>query len=163
LKKLKAQQIVEFMLAAPVLIMFFAVLTEFAFAFNANLVFTNAVKSSVSSYISTITADADKNDYQTAVRNYILNDMRKNKVPNLNSLETKLIKVGDYTAVVGSYTYKPGFTFSFLPALKQIKMNTVSIFPFSEIDLSGYENGISTSELNNIQPITETTPEGAAE
>ena len=50
MKKLKAQQITEFMLAVPLLIAFFVILTEFAFAFNTQLVLSNTLKSSVSSY-----------------------------------------------------------------------------------------------------------------
>ena len=152
MKRLKAQQITEFMLAAPLLILFFAVLTEFAFAFNANLVFENAIKSSISAYLSAISYDAEKSDYENAVKNYITDDLTKNKLPNLASLKVELINVGEYPAVVGEYIYKPGFSFAYLPALKKIKMNTASVFPLTTFDLSGYENGITTEELNLIQP-----------
>lgn len=154
MKKLKAQQITEFMLAVPLLIIFFAVLTEFAFTFNANLIFTNAVKSSVLAYINTFSSDAQSDDFKTAVKNYIRSDMENNRIPNINSLKIELITVGENPVVIGSYTYNPGFTFSFLPALRRINMNTAAVFPIETADLTGYENGISTSELDLISPPT---------
>ncbi len=152
MKKLKSQQITEFMLAAPLLIIFFAVLTEFAFALNANLVFTNAIKSSVIAYISTISSDTNKTEMENAIKDYVKSDMQKNKIPNLSSLNVSLINVGDNPAVIGNYTYKPGFTFAFLPALKNINMSAITLFPITAIDFTGYENAISTEELNSIQP-----------
>lgn len=163
MKKLKAQQITEFMLATPLLIIFFAVLTEFAFAFNANLVFTNAVKSSILAYINTISADAQSNDFETAIKDYIRSDMENNRIPNLDSLNVELITVGENPTVIGSYTYNPGFTFSFLPALKRINMNASAVFPINTDDLTGYENGISTDELNLISPAATEEEEGGDE
>lgn len=152
MRRLKAQQIVEFMLAAPLLILFFAILTEFAYSFNIHLVLSNAVKSSVSAYLNTIKADSTEDDYKYAVNNYILNDLQKNKIPNAGSTVTQVITVDKYPAVVGSYTYNPGFGFAFLPALRTIHMDTITVFPFEVPDTSGYENGISTDELDTIQP-----------
>lgn len=162
MKKLKAQQITEFMLAAPLLIIFFAVLTEFAFAFNANLIFTNAVKSSILAYINAISSDVQNVDFENAVNDYIQAEMQNNNISNLESLNVKLITVGENPAVIGSYTYQPGFTFSFLPALKSIHMNAISIFPIKKTDLSGYKNGISTNEIDLIQPSTENINEEEA-
>jgi len=152
LKKLKAQQITEFMLAAPLLILFFVVLTEFAFAFNSNLVFSNAVKSSSLSYLSTITYETSKEDFESAINNYIKDDMQKNKLPNLDSLEASVITTDGHPTVVASYTYKPDFNFAYLPALKQIHMTEATVFPFTIPDLSGYQNGLTTEELNLIKP-----------
>lgn len=163
MRKLKAQQITEFMLAAPLLIIFFAVLTEFAFAFNANLVFTNAVKSGIYAYMNNIYSDAQSADFETAVKDYVKDDMQRSHIPNLNSLDVQLITVGKNPAVIGSYTYHPGFTFSFLPALKNINMNTVSVFPVQIQDLKGYEDGISTTELDLIQPAAADTDAGGTE
>lgn len=157
MKKLQAQQITEFMLAAPLLIAFFVILTEFAFAFNAHLVFSNAIKSSISAYLSASAADSTDYDYENAVKTYILADMKKNKITNLNSLDIKLITVDDYPVVIGSYTYKPGFSFAFLPALKNIQMNSASVFPIQKPQIGTYKNGFSTNELNKIQP--QTTPD----
>lgn len=152
MRKLKAQQITEFMLATPLLIIFFVVLTEFAFAFNSHLVFTSALKSSISAYINNIRVDSTDTDFQNAISNYVLTDMQNNRIPNLNTLETQLITTGENPVVVGSYTYNPDFHFAFLPALKNISMKTSSVFPIKKQSFSGYNNGISTDELNLIQP-----------
>ena len=105
MKKLQAQQITEFMLAAPLLIAFFIILTEFAFAFNAHLVFSNAIKSSISAYLSASAADSTDYDYENAVKTYILADMKKNKITNLmNSASVFPIQKPQ----IG--TYKNGFS-----------------------------------------------------
>lgn len=151
MKKYRAQQITEFMLAVPLLIAFFAILTEFAFAINTQLVLTNTLKSSVSVYgykMSEINRDYK---YPTGkdVENFVEDNMSKMKLDK-NLLDVSFITVDKNPVVVASYTYKPGFTFSFLPALREIKMSSVSVFPYAIRDFSGYESGINpvSSEIN---------------
>ncbi|MBQ2870496.1 hypothetical protein IJE86_02215 [bacterium] len=148
MRKLKAQQITEFMLAAPLLIMFFVVLTEYAFAFNSNIVFTNALKSSISAYINLIDTDKTTADYQEAITNYVRTDMQNNRIPNVASLNVNLINVNNTPVVIGSYTYRPGFTFVFLPALREIRMQSASVFSIPIQNFNGYQTGISTAQLN---------------
>ncbi len=152
MKKLKAQQITEFMLAAPLLVIFLIILTEFAFGLNANLVLASAVKSSVSAYIAAINTDSEKQDFEDAVKNYIKIDVEKNNLPNRSSLQTRLITVGDYPAVISTYTYTPGFNYAFLPALREINMGSASVFPLKAPKLEGYEEAISTEELDALVP-----------
>ena len=91
MKKFCAQQITEFMLAIPLLIAFFAILTEFAFAINAQLVLSNTLKSSVAAYgykMSEINRDYK---YPTGkdVENFVKDNMSKMKLevlPQIRSL-----------------------------------------------------------------------------
>ena len=152
MKKLQAQQITEFMLAIPLLIAFFAVLTEFAFAINTQLILTNTLKSSVSVYgykMSEINRDYS---YPTGddVKQHIIDNM-KNMGLDSSQLDVDFITVDENPVVMASYTYKPGFTFSFLPALRTIKMSAITVFPYTFRDFSGYKKGInpSSSEINN--------------
>ena len=152
MKKIKAQQITEFMLTAPLLIMFFVVLTEFAFAFNTYVVLNNALKSSVGECMKLIDRNASYSDFNGYVNNYVYNDMKNNKIPNLESLDVNLVKVGSTYVAVGNYTYEPGLTFHFLPALRTIKMQSAAVFSIPVQDFSEYDSGITTEVLNTIQP-----------
>lgn len=152
MRKLNAQQITEFMLAAPLLVIFFIVLTEFAFAFNANLTLNNAVSSSSSAIISAINTENEKSDFENAVQTYILTDLQNNNIPNTGTVNTSFLTVKNYPAVIAAYTYKPGFNYAFLPALRSINMISTSVFPFQIPNTEGYNNGISTEELDLLGP-----------
>ena len=161
MKKLKAQQITEFMLAVPLLIAFFVILTEFALAFNTQLVLSNTLKSSVSSYGYKM-SDVNRNySYPTGndIKAYVIENLKEMKLDE-SKLNVQFITIEENPVIVASYTYKPGFTFSFLPALREIKMSSVSVFPYAIKDFSGYESGINpeSSEINqdisyDFQPI----------
>ncbi len=161
MKKYKAQQITEFMLAIPLLIAFFAILTEFAFAINTQLVLANTLKSSVAAYgykMSEINRDY-KYPSGNDVENFISENMEKMKL-DVSKLDVKFMNVDKHPVVVASYTYKPGFTFSFLPALREIKMSAVAVYPYTKRNFSGYDDGINPdkSEINykksyDFQPI----------
>ena len=154
MKKLKSQMITEFMIAAPLLILFFIVLTEFSFALNAAAVFQNSVKSSISAYLQGIAVEKKKSDYEKMVRDYVISDMQNNKLPNTDSITVNLLTVDNYPVVAGEYTYKPGFTFAFLPALRTIKIQTASVFPFPLLDLSGYQSSKAKTDagVNSLTP-----------
>lgn len=152
MKKKNAQQIMEFILVLPLLIIFFVILTEFAFAFNANLVLTTATKSAIYAYLENISTDSEKIFFESAIEEHIKNELKNNGLPNLQSLETNLITVETYPTIITKYTYNPNFKVVFLPALKNINMSAVSILPFKGLDLTGYENALSTAQVEMIQP-----------
>lgn len=151
MKKFCAQQITEFMLAIPLLIAFFAILTEFAFAINAQLVLSNTLKSSVAAYgykMSEINREY-KYPKGSDVENFVKESMKGMKFDE-SLLDVKFLSVDKNPVVVASYTYKPGFTFSFLPALREIKMSAVAVYPYTKRNFSGYDDGINPnkSEIN---------------
>ncbi len=151
MKKKNAQQIMEFILVLPLLIIFFVILTEFAFAFNANLVLTNATKSAAFAYLENISTDSEKETFDQAIESYIKEELKNNKIPNLNSLETNLITIETYPTIITKYTYNPDFKFVFLPALKNLNMSAVTVLPFKGLDLTGYENALSAAQVEMIQ------------
>jgi len=152
LKKFRSQQITEFMLVVPILIAFFAVLTEFAFAINTQLVLTNTLKSSIAAYPYKV-SQLNREFYYPSdgeIVSYITEELRKMKL-DTNELSVKVITVDKNPVVVAEYKYKTGFTFSFLPALKNINMSSIAVFPYSKRSFKGYEDGInpSTSSIND--------------
>ena len=152
MKKLKAQQITEFMLAIPLLIIFFAVLTEFAFAINSQLILTNTLKSSVSAYGYKMSEISREYSYPTGeeVKLHVVDNLVKMGFDE-SEVEVDFIRVDGTPVVIAKYTYKPGFTFSFLPALRTIKMSAVTVFPQTNRAFSGYERGINpeVSDFNS--------------
>ena len=161
MKTLKAQQITEFMLAVPLLIAFFVILTEFAFAFNTQLVLSNTLKSSVSSYGYKM-SDVNRNySYPNGndIKAYVIENLKAMKLDE-SKLDVQFITIEENPVVVASYEYKPDFTFVFLPALKTINMSAVAVFPYTFRDFDGYDRGINpaSSEINykksyDYQPI----------
>lgn len=147
MKKILAQQITEFMLAVPLLIVFFVILTEFAFAFNTQLVLANTLKSSVSAYgykmselnRNYVYPDGDE------VKTYVIENLKAMKLDE-SKLNVDFMTVDDKPVVVASYEYIPAFTFTFLPALKPINMSAVAVFPYSFNSFNGYNNGINPEE-----------------
>lgn len=151
MKKLKAQQITEFMLAVPILIAFFAILTEFAFALNSQLVLSNALKSSIAAYPYKISQIDREFSYPSddEIKAYIEEELKKMKLEQ-NRLSITLLSVNQTPVVLANYEHKTGFTFSFLPALKSINMSAIAVFPYTHRNISGYDNGINpaTSGIN---------------
>lgn len=135
MKKYKAQQIIEFLLAAPLMIIIFAVLTEFAFALNTQFVLTNTLKSSVSAYNYKMEDIANGYEYPNGdkVKAYIKDNLKAALGDSFDEslLSIQFIRVEDNHVVSAEYTYKPGFTFSFFPALREIKMSSVAVFPYT--------------------------------
>ena len=135
MKKLKAQQITEFLLAVPLLVIFFVILTEFAFGLNSYLVLNNSVKAGVDGYLNALNIDSSTSSLETIVRNSVAQSFTDNNIPDTSTLETRLIKV----------------SYQFLPALKTIKMNASAVIPIKEPIFTGYENGISSDNLDLIR------------
>lgn len=161
MKELKAQQITEFMLAVPLLIIFFVILTEFAFAFNTQLVLANTLKSSVAAYgykMSDINRDYV---YPTVndIEEYVKDSLSTMNI-DASKVDVQLITVDENPVVIATYTYTPGFIFPLLSALKEIGMSATAVFPYTIKSFTGYSSGInpSKSEINykksyDYQPI----------
>ena len=155
MRKLKAQQITEFLLAVPLLVIFFVILTEFSFGLNSYLVLNNSVKAGVVGYLNALNIDSSTSSLETIVRNSVAQSFADNNIPDTSTLETRLIKVSEYPVIISSYEYKPGFNYQFLPALKTIKMNASAVIPIKEPIFTGYENGISSDDLDLIRITSE--------
>ena len=57
MKKVKAQELVEFLVVAPFFIIIFGIMTEYAFAMHSRYLLTNGLKTSVGNIYSNIQAD----------------------------------------------------------------------------------------------------------
>lgn len=114
-KSKQAQQLIEFMLVAPFMIIILGILTEYAYAFNINMTLNQGLKTVASSIYSEI----DPGMNTTAIRNQVKTNLEtyldKNNAPTKDGSGNSLLSVGytiiGQTAVFNAtYTYTPAFT-----------------------------------------------------
>lgn len=107
----KAQHLVEFLLAVPILVIFLVFLTEFAYALNANLALHSALKGAVSFLGENVVPDRDTKKTESIIKGYLVTSLEDSKLPYTDSLKVYLVKIDDYnSAIFAGYTYKPVFT-----------------------------------------------------
>lgn len=155
-KKKFAQQLVEFLLVAPFLVIILGILTEYSYALNCNTTLNEGltqVTSSIYSKITpTMTGDDIKNKVTADLRAYLV----ANNVPTKaeNTLTVARTMVGESAVFVANYKYVSAFTlpnvfFYFLPA--SFNFQAVSIIPKAFIEGNiGYNGGINSTDLDGI-------------
>lgn len=112
----KAQQLVEFVLILPVLLMVLVVIIETGFAINARITLSEAVKMSMAE----VSQLAGQTGNETNKTNYIKNQLNTDLISYFNShnipyANTMNVKIGNVTGtnlalVSASYNYSPTFT-----------------------------------------------------
>lgn len=157
MRKLKAQQVTEFLIAAPILLAFFVMLTEFAFALNAHLTLTNALKSSAAAYYSALVQNKDP---KTAIFNKIQTSLAASNMPNTDTLKVEFMSVDSTPVIISTYTYKPDFAFFLLPVLKDMNFSSVVALPSKTLDVSGYSSGFSDGDLETVYYFVNPLPSG---
>lgn len=157
-KNRKAQQLVEFLLVAPFIVIFLGVLTEYAYALNCNLTLSQGLKQ----VTSTIYREIVPNISDSNIRNYVISELT-------NYLQTNNVPVGGaYSLDVGyypgasttknavfiaSYDYTPAFTlpnvfFHIMP--EKFTFRATSSVPAAFLSSNAYDSTISSTKLDGI-------------
>lgn len=174
-KKKVAQQLVEFLLVVPFMVIILGILTEYAYALNINLTIAQAIKTATSAgymakddagvdhYFGTysqIGPQADKAASQKFIVDKVtagfIQYLKDNNVPTKieNNISVKPLTVGSTTIFVAGYTYIPAFTlpnvfFRILP--DKFDFSAASTVPSAFLgDNSAYVGGYDTNDLNRI-------------
>lgn len=137
LKKKTSQQLVEFLLVVPFMVIILGILVEYAYALNINMTLTQGLKAITSSYCSDdgsgtnkcygiydkISPNTGAAEIQTLMNQGFKQYLKDNNVPTNpeNNISVKyLTATGETTIFYAKYTYIPAFTlpnvyFKFLP------------------------------------------------
>lgn len=155
-KKNKAQQLVEFLLIAPFLVITLGILTEYAYALNINMTLNNGLKTVTSSIYSQITPITQTQSSIVAnTKADFIKYLQDNNVPTNaeNNIQVGCAISGQTAVFMVSYTYIPAFTlpniyFKFLPE-KFIFFTTAAV-PVAFLQNNNYSEGIDSATLDGI-------------
>lgn len=129
-RKKNSQQLVEFLLVAPFMVIILGILTEYAYALNINLTMTQALKNvTSSSYCSGSVSGSDcfgiysnikpednkdttDSNILTLVENGFIQYLKDNNVPadDQNNIDVGFAREGQTVVFMAAYTYIPAFT-----------------------------------------------------
>lgn len=176
-KKKHSQQLVEFLLVVPFMVIILGILTEYAYALNVNLTIAQAIKTATSAgymvkgadgtdhYLGTYSQIGPQNS-ATDSRKFIVDKVTAgfiqylidNNVPHTteNNISVNALTIGSTTIFVASYTYVPAFTlpnvfFKILP--DKFDFSAAAAVPTAFLgDNSAYvgSNAYDTNDLNQI-------------
>jgi hypothetical protein len=109
-KNKNAQQVVEFALVIPVLIIIFLFIVEIGFTLNAKLILSEAVKLSIAKTGQMV--GESEADIKTAIENSIKAYVAEQNLPNSNLITVEITdSAPDNTTLIKvNYTYKPIFS-----------------------------------------------------
>lgn len=161
-KKLKAQQLVEFLLIAPFIVIFLGILTEYAYALNVNMTLCNGLKTVTSSVYSQIAPNTQTpSSITTTVKNNFIQYLADNNVPVTaeNNIQVGCAISGQTAVFMANYTYIPAFTlpnvyFKFLP--EKFNFFATSAVPVAFLGNNNYSAaGYSSADLDGIWGATD--------
>lgn len=151
----KAQQLVEFLLVAPFLIIILGILTEYAYALNINMTLSKGLKAVSSTIYSEIRPSMTKSDIETLISGYLLDYLDENSVPTLseNNVHVTYEKTDKAAIFMASYTYLPAFTlpnmwFKFVP--DQFDFFSTAAVPVALVGANNYDATINSEKLDKI-------------
>lgn len=104
----KAQQLAEFLLVAPLLMIFILILVEFSFALNARITLAEAVKNSVFKAKQNVYSNTLISEIQSYIQTYLSD----HNIPNSDSATVSAVVVDDNTMILAHYSYIPVFKLS---------------------------------------------------
>lgn len=156
LKKKPAQQLIEFLLVAPFVVIILGVLTEYAYALNVNMTLTEGLKTATSSLYSELRPNMPATDIKTMVEENLISYLSANNVPlkESNTIRVGYATVGDNTVFMASYKYIPAFTlpniyFHILP--EEFNFFATSLVPSAFLNgNSAYASGVDSLTLDGI-------------
>jgi hypothetical protein len=163
-KMLKSQQLVEFLLVVPFIIIILGIVTEYAYALNIDMTLTQGLKDVTSSIYSEIKPGLNPSDIADIVESDLKTYLSNNNVPvkAANNISVKYLPVGgDTSSSVGhvaifmaSYTYIPAFSlpnvyFKFLPD-KFNFLASVAVPGAFLVSNSNYVSGVDSTTLDMV-------------
>lgn len=154
-KHKKSQQLVEFLLVAPFLIIILGVLTEYAYALNINMTLTQGLKTVTSSIYSEIKPEMSGSDIEKNVLSELTDYMKNNNAPvkSENKLQVGYVLEGQTAIFMAHYTYIPAFTlpnvyFRIMP--DQFDFLTTSSVPSAFVNPNNYDSSLNSQKLDGI-------------
>jgi len=165
-----AQQLVEFMLVVPFMIMIFGILLEYAYALSINLTLAQGVNTVASSIYRDIKPNMTRADIDAIVLSKVTDFMRENRAPinSENGLDVQSAIVGNNAFFLATYTYVPAFNMPilniyFMPKefhFKAAAMVPASFLNVNDYSLSGhYVDKITSDNLTNFWGDVGTNPD----
>lgn len=154
--KRKAQQLIEFLLIAPFLIMLLGLLTEYAYALNVNMTLAQGVKMATSSIYKKIKPNMSANEIRNQALADLTDYMKSNNVPaaSYENVTLAYTQVDSTTVFIASCPYYSAFTlpnvfFNLIPT--QFNFTASASVPTAFLSSnSGYNSGISSTELDQV-------------
>lgn len=155
-KRRFAQQLIEFLLVAPFIVIFLGLLTEYAYALNVNMTLTDGLKTATASIYSQIEPNMTADAIKTLVQDNLTSYLQANNVPTKgeNAITVGYATVGDNAVFIASYKYIPAFTlpniyFHIMP--DEFNFLATSLIPSAFLDgNSGYATGIDSLALDAV-------------
>lgn len=155
MKKLRAQQLIEFLLVVPFMVIILGIITEYAYALNVNLSLYTGIRSVTSTIYSEIKPNMTKADIQDFVKERLENYLVANNIPlsAANDLKINVVMTDDYAAFIVNYTYLSAFTlpnvyFHVLPS--QFEFSAVAVVPSGFLKPNKYPSDINSLTLDKI-------------
>lgn len=153
--KKKAQQLIEFLLVVPFMIIILGILTEYAYALNVNMTLSEGLKTATSSIYGDIKPGMPNTYLRNLVKNNLIFYLNKNNAPTNaeNNIEVNYIIVGETAIFMAQYTYIPAFTlpnvyFNFLP--EEFNFLATVAVPAAFLSENNYNSAISSTVLDKI-------------
>lgn len=157
IKNKKAQELIEFLLIVPFMIVILGIVTEYAYAFNINMTLSEGLKTAAASVYSQISSTTTKSGIESLVKTNLETYLSNNNVPldkTENNLTVSSVIVSDQTAIfMASYTYIPAFTLPnpFLIVFPQrFNFLATTSVPTAFLSTNNYNNSIDSITLDKI-------------
>jgi hypothetical protein len=118
MKKLSAQQLIEFLLIAPFLIIILGIVTEYAYALNIDMTLSQGLKDATANIYASVNPSLDANGIKdqvlTDLTTYLSNNNVPTKAANGLTIDYALVtgdsNVGEVAIFTASYKYIPAFS-----------------------------------------------------
>jgi len=155
LKSKPAQQLVEFLLVAPFIIIIFGLLTEYAYALNTYMTVQEGLKTVTSQLYSQIKPNTSISDIRALVKADLTNYLAENKVPTNteNEIDVGYTVEGNSAIFFAGYKYIPAFTlpnvyFKLIP--DEFNFLATAVVPTAFLGANSYNNSIKSKDLDGI-------------
>lgn len=150
-----AQQLVEFLLIVPFMMIIFGILTEYAYALNTYMTVQEGLKTVTSQLYSKIKPNTSAIDIKNIVQTDLKTYLEANNVPTRteNTIEVGYDIEGSSAIFIASYKYIPAFTlpnvyFKLLP--DEFNFFANSVVPKAFLSSNKYNNSIDSKDLDGI-------------
>lgn len=154
-KREKAQQLIEFLLVIPFMIIILGIMTEYAYALNINMTLTYGLKTVASSIYSDIKPTMSQADIINTVEENFIQYLDSNNVPTNeeNNIKVGYTVVGQTAIFMARYNYIPAFTlpnvyFKFLP--EKFEFLATTAVPAAFVGENNYNTNINSRVLDGI-------------
>lgn len=152
----KAQQLVEFLLVVPFMVIILGILTEYAYALNINMTLSEGIKTVNSLIYSQIKPGMTEEDVRILVKSNLIDYLKTNNAPTKteNNINVSYATIGQTTVFMSTYTYIPAFTlpnayFKILPDKFDFVATAAVPTAFLSTN-SAYNGGIDSETLDKI-------------